>query len=133
MTSWQILENLLKLSNWAVNNDNRLKALSATEFFELITTEFKEAQDELKKNNTVYLEDELGDLLWTIIQALGKLQQEGYITDTQKVFERCLAKYQPRLDAIKDKPLDENYMSYRNAVKEQQKTALQKEHREKYK
>ena len=61
-----------------------------------ITEELVEVEAEIKENNSVYLEDELWDIFWTIICLINSLGEDNLI-DKNKVFKRCFKKYSERL------------------------------------
>ena len=86
--------------------------------------EVKEAKDEIKRNNSVYLEDELGDIFWTYMRLLYSLEKEWYI-DAKRVFERCETKFRQRVEAV------ENDISW-DDIKTLQKETLEKEHKKRY-
>ena len=82
--------------------------------------ELNETVDEIKKDNSIYLEDELWDIFWTYINLLYTLEEEWYI-NTPQVFDRAYKKYNERVDAIK------NWIPWEE-IKEKQKEKLEKEH-----
>ena len=90
-------------------------------YLEGITAEIQEAADEIKSNNQVYLEDELGDVLWDYLNILTTLKHTWYISSETKVFERCKGKYQERLE-------DKINSINRADTKTKQKENLKKEH-----
>ncbi len=93
-------------------------------YFDLIEDEVSEAKKELKKDNSVYLEDELSDILWNYLSLLYCLGEEWYISKEQ-VFERCLKKFSERTEWIQAWVLW-------NKIKEKQKQELLDEHNKKY-
>ncbi|MDQ7022638.1 MAG: MazG nucleotide pyrophosphohydrolase domain-containing protein [Candidatus Gracilibacteria bacterium] len=66
-------------------------------YFEQISEELEEALDENRLNNSVHLEDELGDVLWCYLGLLNGLKSEGKITSVEKVFERSYNKFTGRI------------------------------------
>ncbi len=88
-------------------------------FLEALREEICEAEEEIKLGKRVYLEDELGDVLWNYIHLLHKLENENKI-EIQKVFERCSEKYDERVSGI------ENGEEWR-VIKERQKIRLKEE------
>ncbi|NDK09110.1 nucleotide pyrophosphohydrolase [Candidatus Gracilibacteria bacterium] len=70
-------------------------------YFNGIISEMDEVKEQIKPDNKVYLEDELGDVLWGYICLLQIFEKNGYIKDTKKVFERCYKKLSERIDAHK--------------------------------
>lgn len=92
-----------------------------------IKDEIQEVKDELKPNNTVYLEDELWDILRDYINLVITLEVEWLITDSHKVFEKAWTKYSERTDDGK-----EYTVKRRNKIKTKQKELLKKQHHKKY-
>ena len=88
--------------------------------------ELKEVEDELKENNTVFLETELWDIFWDYMCLLSSLEEKWFIEKREKIFERCYKKFSERLSWI------ENWISWEE-VKEKQKKELQIEHELKHK
>jgi NTP pyrophosphatase (non-canonical NTP hydrolase) len=95
-------------------------------YFQEIRKEIDEAQAENREHNTVYLEDELGDVFWDYMMLLNALASEGKITNVEKVFERCWKKFSGRISES-----GENRSDW-NEVKAQQKAELKVEHEKKY-
>lgn len=95
-------------------------------FFEEILKEIKEAKDEVKENNSVYLEDELWDILWDYLCIIEALKVEWKIENFEKVLERCYKKFSERIN-------EETWESRDwKEVKKIQKEELKKEHLKKY-
>lgn len=67
-------------------------------YFEQIPEEIQEALDENRLNNSVYLEDELWDVLWCYLCLLNWLISEWKITSVEKVFERSYKKFTGRIE-----------------------------------
>ncbi|PID52705.1 MAG: nucleotide pyrophosphohydrolase [Candidatus Moraniibacteriota bacterium] len=88
-------------------------------YFDEIKKELDEVQEELQKENNVYLEDELGDVLWDYLNLLKHLELEEKIT-IENVFKRCKKKYTERLHGRKNG-------EFWNDVKKRQKEVLAKE------
>lgn len=66
-------------------------------YLDWLKNELIEAQEEIKDNNSVYLEDELWDVFWDYICLLHCLQNEWKISSVEKVLERCYKKYIERI------------------------------------
>ena len=85
-----ILKNIENLNN--LGNENLVKNTFSTHpdvievYFKEIVNEINEAKEELKKDNAVYLEDELGDIFWDYWMLLKLLGRDGYIRSLDKVF-----------------------------------------------
>lgn len=111
---WYLAENKTDFFKW---NET---------FFTEILKEIQEAKDEVKENNSVYLEDELGDIFWDYLCLIETLKREWKIESTENVFKRCYKKFSWRID-------EETWVNRDwQAVKKAQKEELKKEHFEKY-
>lgn len=95
-------------------------------YIEWLEEELEEVKDEIKENNSVYLEDELWDVFWDFVCLINSLEQDWYI-DKKKVIERCFKKFDGRLV---DGPRFE--AKRWKEIKEKQKLELKREHEEKY-
>jgi len=100
------------------------KWLQGETYLNSIVEEVDEVRKELKVDNSIFLEDELWDILWTYMNMLHCFEKEWYINQ-KKVFERCLQKYSERTDWMN------NWISWEK-IKMNQKEKLKKEHTEKY-
>ena len=107
------------------NKELHHKSSNAQFYYQWLQDELEEIQAEMKPNNAVYLEDELGDILRDYMNMLYLLQQEWLITDWKKVFERSQNKYHERVADQLDGKL-------RKETKARQKQVLADEHKEKY-
>ena len=89
-----------------------------------IVKEAQEVKEEIKPNNSPYLEDELGDILWGWIALVEKLKRQGFVGTHEDIFRRMLKKYQERIE-----PLDGTMRDYDTwkEVKERQKQSLEEE------
>lgn len=87
--------------------------------------EILEVKEELRENNSVYLEDELWDIFRCYINLLKKLEKEWYIESLEKVFSHADKKFTQRINGRK------NGISW-ETTKEIQKQELKKEHNLKY-
>lgn len=76
--------------------------------------ELEEVEEEIIPYNTVYLEDECGDVLWDYLNLLYTLKEEWYISSVERVFTRCLKKYTQRIN-------DKEKWILRDKTKTQQK------------
>ena len=103
------------------NDDKWFYKWSET-YFKQIPEELKEALDENRLNNSVYLEDELWDVLWCYLCLLNWLKTEWKITSVEKVFERSYKKFTGRL---KEKDWTNNWIW--EEVKKLQNEELKKE------
>lgn len=88
-------------------------------FFEEIHKELEEVKEEMGADKQVFLEDELGDVLWDYLHLLYNLDQEGKI-ELENVFSRSLKKYTERVEGI------QNQSSWQE-IKKKQKLELEQE------
>ncbi|NPA82740.1 MAG: nucleotide pyrophosphohydrolase [Epsilonproteobacteria bacterium] len=89
-----------------------------------IKEEVDEVRKEIKEKNRPLLEDELGDILWSLFILMAKLENEKYIESFDKVFKRALNKYTQRITPLKGEKEDDRRWQ---EIKERQKRALQEE------
>jgi NTP pyrophosphatase (non-canonical NTP hydrolase) len=82
--------------------------------------EVDEVIEEIPRNRSCYLEDELGDLLWNSLNAVFALEKEYGIT-LESVMARACLKFETRLAGI------EAGRSWQE-IKDEQKQALAREH-----
>ena len=93
-------------------------------YIEEMQSEIEEVKAEIKDNNSVYLEDELWDILWDYLNIVYLLEKQGYI-DVENIIERCEKKFWERIIwAEKNIPWNE--------IKKLQKKQLLSEHNSKY-
>jgi len=90
--------------------------------------EVQEWFDEIKKNNSVYLEDELWDIFWVYICLLQSLEKEWYIESVENVFKRCDNKFWERIDYVRNNKYEWAW----EEIKKLQKIEREKEHNDKY-
>lgn len=57
----------------------------------------EEVREEFFPENQIYLEDELGDVLWNYFCFLKSLEMEGKISSVEKIFERSYIKLSERI------------------------------------
>lgn len=79
----------------------------------------------LKKDNSVYLEDELCDLIWDYLNMIHNLNKENPDITLKKILKKCHTKFKQRIDMCSD------WVSWAD-VKEKQKKILLKQHIKKY-
>ncbi|MBF9002529.1 MazG nucleotide pyrophosphohydrolase domain-containing protein [Vibrio nitrifigilis] len=98
-------------SDWFQGPDTYLSGL---------VNEIAEVRQEIESRRTVYLEDELGDVLWDYVNVLVALRDSHGI-DVERVFQRAVNKYEQRISGIeKDQLWDD--------IKQIQATTLAQEH-----
>ena len=96
-------------------------------FLDWLVEELEEAKEEIKQNNSVYLEDELGDVFWDMMCLLTSLEQE-WLIKKEKVFERAYKKFSERINYVQSR---EEMQSWEE-IKKIQKQRRQKEHDDLY-
>jgi NTP pyrophosphatase (non-canonical NTP hydrolase) len=99
----------------------------SSSYLERLRKEVEETKEQYKDNNSVYLEDELGDIFWDFFCLSYSLQNEWKITSIEKVLERCYKKFSGRTWN------DWNTIWDWEIIKAKQKEELKKEHEERYK
>lgn len=67
-------------------------------YLKWLAEEIDEMKDEIKLNNSVFLEDELWDIFWDYVCLLQSLQKRWYISSPEKVFVRCFKKFNERIE-----------------------------------
>lgn len=79
------------------------KALSkgSAKYLPAVEGEVLEVREELKKSRLAYLEDELGDVLWTYLNLVASLGPERGV-EIERVFQRCRKKFEERVEAIEN-------------------------------
>lgn len=98
-----------------------------------ITGEVDEVKNEYRKNNSIYLEDELGDVFWDYLMVLQGLERDGYIGSIESVFNQGLEKYSERMKILDIKDNDREKSSKLWAdIKESQKKVLRVKNENKY-
>ena len=89
-----MLTKLLKLvkEKYSIDKKQNWYKWSIT-YFNGLKDEIEEVSEELKENNSVYLEDELWDILWGYLNFLKWLKEEWKIKSMKSVIQRCEKKY----------------------------------------
>ena len=94
-----------------------------------VKAEVDEVKEEIQEQNSPFLEDELGDILWALFMLIEKLRDKDLISSHENIIKRALKKYQERIFALKAKSLEEDEKIWQ-AVKAKQKEALKNEKKE---
>jgi NTP pyrophosphatase (non-canonical NTP hydrolase) len=97
-----------------------------------LVDEVREVKEEARDDNAVYLEDELGDILWDYMNMLYIFEQEGKIGSIQAVFDRSMKKYSERVEAVMKGSVIAEKKSYWDEVKKKQKEGNRVEHEMRY-
>jgi NTP pyrophosphatase (non-canonical NTP hydrolase) len=111
-----------------LENDDKWWYNGYETFLKWMREEIDEMEEELKEDNSVHLEDELGDILWDYLSFINVLEKRNYISSAEKVFERIHKKYGERLDAVYGQKTEDAW----HEVKKKQKEELHQEHKEKH-
>jgi len=94
-----------------------------------ILSEVDEVKAEIKEGNSVHLEDELGDILWTLHIICAKLENDGLIVSTENIYKRALQKYNERILPLKGNQNDHRIWQ---EVKAKQKAQLESENQKRH-
>ncbi len=89
-----------------------------------LLSEIKEVKEEIRPNNTPYLEDELGHILWGWLVLVQKLKSKGLVTSHKAILQRALKKYSERINSLTGDSSDSKRWQ---EVKKRQKEALKRE------
>ena len=107
------------------NGEKRKKWNTSEMYVKHLKKELEEMQEEMKQNNTPYLEDELWDILWDFLNLAYTLKLEGLIESEEHIFTRCEKKFSERISAIK------KWIPWED-IKKKQKEELKNEYNKKY-
>jgi NTP pyrophosphatase (non-canonical NTP hydrolase) len=122
---------ILNIAKRKVHESPSFRALPSEEAIQSclrgIEDEVKEVEEEIRRDNKVYLEDELGDILWDYARLLAVLERDGFITSTGEVFAHGSQKFKERLPGILSK--DEELW---DQIKRKQKEDLKSRHEKEY-
>ncbi|MFT4312248.1 MAG: MazG nucleotide pyrophosphohydrolase domain-containing protein [Candidatus Woesearchaeota archaeon] len=114
------LKQLYQLVEQKYDIDQKSDNYSGSQrYIQGIVDEVKEIQKEIEQQNHVYLEDELGDILWDYLNVLKNLEKEGKI-QANRVLKRAQEKYGQRIQAI------QNNIPWKT-IKDEQKAKLKQE------
>ncbi len=115
-------EKLLQIGKRKINFDKKHSwSIGSRTYLNEINRELDEVKEELDKNRTCYLEEELGDVLWDYINILVNLEEEKGI-NIESVLNRACKKFDQRVSGI------ENGLTW-NEIKMNQKKELENEHK----
>lgn len=89
------------------------------EAFDWLIDEINEAKEEYNNKKQVYLEDELWDVLWTVLRMIELIHQEWFI-DKNRILERIEKKFSKRTYGLRD------WLKWAD-IKKEQKIELKKE------
>ncbi len=103
----------------------------ASVYFEGLKDEVLEVEEELKENNSVYLEDELWDIFWCLLNLIDRLEDEWKIWWIENILKRSEKKISERIKAINTETWKLKDSKWKE-IKKKQKKELEKEHKKKY-
>lgn len=126
-----LLEEFIKLSEKNQEKNIFIQKIKSEDYFKYLPWEIEEVKAEFRENNSVYLEDELADVLWVYLNLLNKLELDKMITSREKVIKRWLKKFWERIANLDQTSLDER-KKYWSEIKKKQKQELTEEHNNKY-
>lgn len=122
---------ILNIAKENIANNPGLQKKSSKElvaqYMQGLHEELVEVEDEVKENNSIYLEDELSDIAWDYACLLAALEKGGFITNAEGVLSHGVTKYSERAPAFL-KPGEEAW----DSVKKTQKLELARRHQKKY-
>jgi len=93
------LNEILKIVEDKVKMDLAWKSwmtIDINESFDWLIDEVEEAKEEFRDNKQVYLEDEICDIIWTILR-ISKLLDAQWVIDSDRIFDRVIKKYSQRV------------------------------------
>ena len=91
----------------------------AHSYLDAIPEELREVKEAVEQGHKAHIEDELGDVLWNVLNGLLAMEKEQGI-QVEQVIQRAVQKYEERLNAI------ENQQSW-TEIKQRQKQRLAEE------
>lgn len=97
------LNDMLKVIDHKVTMDLEWKWMSpdTTEAFEWLIDEVEEAIIEYKNKKTVYLEDELWDVVWSIFRVIELIDRE-WLIKKERIFDRAIKKFSERTYGLEE-------------------------------
>jgi NTP pyrophosphatase (non-canonical NTP hydrolase) len=93
------LNEILKIVEHKVTMDLEWRSWSnpsVESAFDWLIDEIEEAKEELVAKKKVYLEDELWDVVWTILRIIELLDRDDSV-DKSRIFDRVIKKYSERV------------------------------------
>jgi len=113
-----MIERILELVKEKNKIDQKLDWYTwSSIYLKWLKDEIIEVENELKDNNSIYLEDELWDILWDYLNLLAWLEKEWKITSIEKVFSRSEKKYSERISELKISNNDNKHIGWNNVKK----------------
>jgi NTP pyrophosphatase (non-canonical NTP hydrolase) len=93
------LNEILKIVEHKVTMDLEWRSWSDSSVetaFDWLLDEIEEAKEEIVAKKKVYLEDELCDVVWTILRIIEILDRDNSV-DKSRIFDRVIKKYSERV------------------------------------
>jgi NTP pyrophosphatase (non-canonical NTP hydrolase) len=94
-------------------------------YVEELNNEIKEVTEEIKTQNTIHLQDELGDIIWDFLWLVESLRRQWMIDSLSEVLVMAEKKYSERVEVCHDQ-------WWRDRIKKKQKIELKEKHQAKY-
>lgn len=113
--------NAEAICNWELRKNWNTSEM----YIKHLKKELEEMEEEVKKDNIPYLEDELWDILWDFLNLAYTLKLEWFIESEEQIFKRCEKKFSERISAIK------NWIPWEE-IKKKQKEELKNEYNKIY-
>lgn len=76
--------------------EGRWMSPDTLEAFDWLIDEVSEAKDEYNAKKTVYLEDELWDVIWSVFRVIELIDRE-WIVKKERIYDRVIKKYTERV------------------------------------
>lgn len=98
------LNEILKIVEHKVTMDLEWRSgsdPSVESAFDWLIDEIEEAKEEYHADKKVYLEDELCDVVWTILRIIEILDRDNKI-DKTRIFDRVIKKYSQRVYGLEE-------------------------------
>ncbi len=97
-----------------------------------IINEIGEVKVEIRDDNVIYLEDELGDVFWDYLMILKFLEKEKKTRSVKEVFAHAIEKYKEIYQIFETDNIDDTDRMWLE-IKNKQKKELKERHKELYK
>lgn len=81
--------------------EGRWMSPDTMEAFDWLIDEVSEAKDEYNAKKTVYLEDELWDVIWSAFRVI-ELAHREWIVKKERIYDRVIKKYTERVYGLED-------------------------------
>lgn len=116
---------ILSQQKYLIQKENFPDWCNAHKYIEELWKEIEEVKVEIKDNNNVHLEDELGDLFWDLLWLIESLRQDKMVDSLESIIAWATKKYSERVEVC-------DTQWGRDKVKKIQKEELKKHHHLRY-